>query len=36
MRTVDSHRANLMRKLDLRSVARLTQFAIREGFVDPR
>ena len=36
MRTVDSHRANLMRKLDLRSVARLTQFAIREGLVDPR
>ena len=35
MRTVDSHRANLMRKLDLRSVARLTQFAIREGLVDP-
>ncbi len=35
-RTVDSHRANLMRKLDMRSVARLTQFAIREGFVDPR
>lgn len=36
MRTVDSHRANLMRKLDLRSVALLTQFAIREGFVDLR
>jgi len=36
VRTVDSHRANLMRKLDLRSVARLTQFAIREGLVDPR
>jgi DNA-binding NarL/FixJ family response regulator len=32
-RTVESHRANLMRKLDLRSVARLTQFAIREGLV---
>lgn len=32
-RTVESHRANLMRKLDLHSVARLTQFAIREGLV---
>jgi DNA-binding NarL/FixJ family response regulator len=32
-RTVESHRANLMRKLDLRSVALLTQFAIREGLV---
>jgi DNA-binding NarL/FixJ family response regulator len=35
MRTVDSHRANLMRKLDLKSVALLTQFAIREGLVQP-
>jgi len=35
MRTVDSHRANLMRKLDLKSVALLTQFAIREGLVGP-
>ncbi|OGF17086.1 MAG: hypothetical protein A2W00_00945 [Candidatus Eisenbacteria bacterium RBG_16_71_46] len=34
-RTVEAHRANLMRKLDLRSVARLTQFAIREGLVKP-
>jgi len=33
-RTVESHRANLMRKLDLRSIARLTQFAIREGLVE--
>lgn len=32
-RTVETHRANLMRKLDLHSVARLTQFAIREGLV---
>ncbi len=32
-RTVETHRANIMRKLDLRSVARLTQFAIREGLV---
>jgi DNA-binding NarL/FixJ family response regulator len=34
IRTVESHRANLMRKLDLRSVARLTQFAIKEGLVE--
>lgn len=34
-RTVDTHRANLMRKLELHSVARLTQFAIREGLVGP-
>jgi len=32
-RTVETHRANLMRKLGLRSVALLTQFAIREGLV---
>jgi two-component system NarL family response regulator len=29
--TVESHRRNLMRKLDLHSVAELTRFAIREG-----
>jgi DNA-binding NarL/FixJ family response regulator len=34
-RTVETHRANLMRKLGLRSVALLTQFAIREGLVEP-
>jgi DNA-binding NarL/FixJ family response regulator len=34
-RTVETHRANLMRKLDLRSVALLTQFAIREGLIQP-
>lgn len=33
-RTVETHRANVMRKLELRSVALLTQFAIREGLVD--
>jgi len=32
-RTVETHRANLMRKLGLKSVALLTQFAIREGLV---
>ncbi len=35
-RTVETHRANLMRKLGLRSVARLTQFAIREGLLEAK
>lgn len=35
-RTVETHRANLMRKLNLRSVAKLTQFAIREGLVEAK
>ena len=35
-RTVETHRANLMRKLGLRSVAKLTQFAIREGLVEAK
>jgi DNA-binding NarL/FixJ family response regulator len=34
VRTVDTHRANLMRKLGVKSVALLTQAAIREGIVD--
>ena len=34
VRTVETHRANLMHKLDLRSVALLTQFAIREGLIE--
>jgi RNA polymerase sigma factor (sigma-70 family) len=33
VRTVETHRANLMRKLDVRSVALLTQVAIREGLI---
>jgi DNA-binding NarL/FixJ family response regulator len=32
-RTVEPHRANLMHKLDVRSVALLTQLAIREGLI---
>lgn len=32
-RTVETHRANLMRKLNIKSVALLTQFAIRERLV---
>jgi len=35
-RTVETHRANLMRKLGLHSVARLTQFAIQEGLLRER
>jgi two-component system response regulator NreC len=31
--TVDKHRANLMRKLDLHSVSALTHFALKEGLV---
>jgi DNA-binding NarL/FixJ family response regulator len=34
-RTVETHRAAIMRKLDIRSVALLTQFAIREGLLAP-
>jgi DNA-binding NarL/FixJ family response regulator len=34
-RTVESHRANLMRKLGVKSIALLTQVAIREGIIDP-
>jgi len=33
-RTVETHRANLMRKLNLRSVALLTQLALREGLIE--
>ena len=33
-RTVETHRANLMRNLGMHSVARLTQYAIREGLID--
>jgi DNA-binding NarL/FixJ family response regulator len=33
--TVEAHRRNLMRKLDLHSVADLTRYAVREGLVSP-
>ena len=33
--TVETHRKNVMRKLDLHSVADLTRYAIREGLVEP-
>jgi DNA-binding NarL/FixJ family response regulator len=32
--TVDVHRRNLMRKLDLHTVAELTRYALREGLTD--
>jgi len=35
-RTVETHRANLMRKLGVRSVALLTQLAIREHLIEER
>jgi len=35
IRTVDTHRANLLEKLDLHKVANLVRYAIREGLVDP-
>jgi DNA-binding NarL/FixJ family response regulator len=34
IKTVDKHRGNLMRKLDLHSVADVTRYAIREGLMD--
>jgi len=33
-RTVETHRAHIMQKLDLRSVALLTLFALREGLIE--
>ena len=35
IKTVESHRRNLMEKLDLHSVAELTKYAIREGITSP-
>ena len=35
VKTVETHRANLMDKLGLHSVAELTQYAIRRGVIDP-
>jgi DNA-binding NarL/FixJ family response regulator len=34
-KTVEKHRGNLMRKLDLHGAAALTRFALREGLVKP-
>jgi two-component system NarL family response regulator len=33
--TVDTHRRNVMRKLDLHTVVQLTRFAMREGLASP-
>ncbi len=35
LKTVEKHRANLMRKLDLHNAAALTAFAIQKGLVNP-
>ena len=35
VRTADTHRTNVMRKLDLHDVAALTRWAISNGLVDP-
>ena len=35
VRTVETHRANLMRKLELKSVAELTRFAMSQGLIPP-
>lgn len=35
VRTVETHRANLMHKLGVKSVALLIQVAIRDGIIDP-
>ena len=35
MRTIDSHRANIMEKLGIHRVASLVRYAIREGLVNP-
>jgi len=34
VRTVETHRRNIYRKLKLRSVAELTKYAIRTGLTD--
>jgi DNA-binding NarL/FixJ family response regulator len=35
LKTVDSHRSNLMEKLDIHKVSGLVRFAIRAGLVEP-
>ncbi len=35
VKTVETHRVNLMEKLGLHSVAELTKYAIREGLTSP-
>ncbi len=35
-RTVDTHRTNMMQKLDIHDVATLVRFAVEHGFVSPK
>jgi DNA-binding NarL/FixJ family response regulator len=35
VKTVESHKSNLMRKLDIHDRVELTRFAIREGIIEP-
>lgn len=35
VKTIDAHRSNIMRKLNLHSAAELVRFAIRNGIVEP-
>lgn len=35
VKTIDAHRANIMRKLDLHSIAELVRWMIREGLMEP-
>ncbi len=35
VKTIDAHRANIMRKLNLHSVAELVRYAIRERLIEP-
>ncbi|MFP8872790.1 MAG: LuxR C-terminal-related transcriptional regulator [Myxococcota bacterium] len=35
LKTIDSHRSNLMQKLDIHKVSGLVRFAIRAGLVEP-
>jgi two-component system response regulator NreC len=34
IKTVQSHRANIMEKLDLRDITHLVRFALRHGLID--
>jgi DNA-binding CsgD family transcriptional regulator len=36
VKTVDNHRTNLMRKLNLHDVASLTRYALEVGLIEPR
>jgi len=35
LRTVETHRANMMRKLNISSMAEMVRFAVRNHIVDP-